>query len=251
MKRVALPGCLIPVVLVAAVVAWFVWSESAITLRYRLTLFVEDNGQVVSGSSVYDTIWGGVGESVCRYTSICNSQPWHPTMWGDAVAVDLGARGILFAPFAVDPARMSNVFTPGSVGNPAALLVAVFNSSIGGTTWQLLYRIRDTRGPVDVPLARLPMLVRFGDVNDPKTVERVDPFDLAASFEPGVKLLRATIEMTKDPVTTGIEKTLPWLALPAEAQEKVLKGPYWDSQDPGWRFDRSLLPGYFKVEGKL
>jgi hypothetical protein len=36
----------------------------------------------------------------------------------------------------------------------------------------------------------MPLLVRFRDMNDPKTLERVDPNDLAASFGPGVYLKR-------------------------------------------------------------
>jgi hypothetical protein len=54
-------------------------------------------------------------------------------------------------------------------------------------------------------------LVRFGDPNDPEAVERVDPNHLAASFGPGVSLKPATVEITGDPLTTGIEKKLPWL----------------------------------------
>jgi len=64
----------------------------------------------------------------------------------------------------------------------------------------------------DTPIESMPLLVRFRDPNDPKTVERVDPNDLAASFGAGVKLTRATVEITDDPLTTGIEKRLPWLA---------------------------------------
>jgi hypothetical protein len=48
-----------------------------------------------------------------------------------------------------------------------------------------------------------PMMVRFGDLNDPKTVEPVDPLTI------GVK--RVWVENTKAPLTTGIEKTLPWI----------------------------------------
>jgi hypothetical protein len=32
----------------------------------------------------------------------------------------------------------------------------------------------------DVPLAALPKLVRFGDINDPHTLMQVSPYDLAA-----------------------------------------------------------------------
>jgi hypothetical protein len=57
----------------------------------------------------------------------------------------------------------------------------------------------------------LPMLVRFRDLNDPASVERVDPADLAASFGAGVKLEGINIEITDQPVTHGIEAILPWI----------------------------------------
>ena len=48
-----------------------------------------------------------------------------------------------------------------------------------------------------------PMMVRFADINDPKSVERVDPVAI------GVK--RIVLETTSDDVTTGIKKRLRWL----------------------------------------
>ena len=48
------------------------------------------------------------------------------------------------------------------------------------------------------------MMVRFADINDPKSVERVDPKAV------GVK--RILLETTNDDVTTGIEKRLGWLS---------------------------------------
>lgn len=57
----------------------------------------------------------------------------------------------------------------------------------------------------------LPMLVTFRNVNDPTSIEKVDPTDLADSFGEGVKLKRIAVEVTVDEVTTGIEKRLSWL----------------------------------------
>ena len=48
-----------------------------------------------------------------------------------------------------------------------------------------------------------PLMVRFGDINDPKTVEQVDPDTI------GVK--RIVLETTRADVTTGIEKRIPWI----------------------------------------
>jgi hypothetical protein len=53
------------------------------------------------------------------------------------------------------------------------------------------------------------MMVTFGDLADPTSVAEVDPDDLAATFGEGVKLKRLTVELTDDPVTTGIEERLP------------------------------------------
>lgn len=248
-KRRPWIGCLIPIaLLIAAVVGWTVWTDRTITLRYRLTIFVEDNGKVVSGSSVIETGWGGVGEDFPELANLHGGARWAPIEKAEAVAVNLGPRGILFAVFTPDPARMGDSRTPGSAGDPAAILVSAFGcNSIGGATWSLLYQIRDTRGPVDLPLQYLPWLVRFRDLDNPATVRPVDANGLAASFGPGVKLLRATVEITNDPVTTGIEKTLPWLALPPDARKKLLTGPYWNWLDPAYGSDHRLLVSYFKT----
>jgi hypothetical protein len=42
-------------------------------------------------------------------------------------------------------------------------------------------------------------------------VELADPDDLASTFGPGFKLKGFTIQITDEPVTTGIEKRLRWL----------------------------------------
>jgi hypothetical protein len=75
-----------------------------------------------------------------------------------------------------------------------------------------------------LPLTSLPLLVRFRDLDDPKTVERVDPLDLGKSFGTGVKLQRATLEIvpagtwplndygiTGEQITTGISERLKWI----------------------------------------
>lgn len=55
------------------------------------------------------------------------------------------------------------------------------------------------------------MLVTFGDLADPTSVRLVDANNLAANFGEGVSLKRITVQMTDDPVTTGIEGRLQWL----------------------------------------
>jgi hypothetical protein len=56
------------------------------------------------------------------------------------------------------------------------------------------------------------MLVTFADESDPTSVALVDPDDLAATFGEGTALRRITIELTDEPVTTGIKERLGWLS---------------------------------------
>jgi hypothetical protein len=57
------------------------------------------------------------------------------------------------------------------------------------------------------------MLVTFVDINDPTTVQRVDPDNLAATFGPGVSLKRITLEITDEKVMAGgIRKIVPWVS---------------------------------------
>jgi hypothetical protein len=56
-----------------------------------------------------------------------------------------------------------------------------------------------------------PLLVTFTDTNDPKSVQRVDPANLAASFGVGVRLKRIVVEKTDEAVTVGIRERLGWL----------------------------------------
>lgn len=74
-----------------------------------------------------------------------------------------------------------------------------------------------------------PMLVRFKDIADPKSVERVDKANLAASFGTGYALRRITVEKTGEPVTVGIVKRLAWLS---EFPEPRLDGDYKGSTNP-------------------
>ncbi len=136
---------------------------------------------------------------------------WNVQVHGQAVVVDLGSRGFLFAlltgPPIPDLVTHENYFT-----SDPWLILRNFGWQNDGVyppdALELLARRRDV---VEVPFGRLPRLVRFRDIQDPGTVEAVDPDDLAASFGPGVRLLRATIAITDAPATTGIETTLAWL----------------------------------------
>lgn len=169
---------------------WSVLHPPSATLRYRLTLVVDDNGKETEGSSVVEVTLARNGLGT----------PFSMGMRGEAAAVDLGARGLLFAVLGDDWLMF-----------PERVVAPAFGISRSADRLDIFKRIAalPPGSRADLPSDKLPMLVRFRDINDPKTVERVDPGNLSASFGPGVRLTRATIEVTDDPVMTGIEKRLP------------------------------------------
>ncbi|MCA1533855.1 hypothetical protein I6F21_14935 [Bradyrhizobium sp. NBAIM03] len=171
------------------------------TIRYRLTINVEIDGKLVSGSGVTqvkqsDTrglfgSMGGFGNEVS----------------GEAVVVDLGLHGTLFALLHGPKAGY------GDLGGPASMLFHAFADSIKNETDPLaqVRLLREQHPHRVLKVDEIPMLVRFRDHNDPKSVEQIDPKNLAATFGDGVLLRDVAIEVTQDPLTAGIQAKLPWL----------------------------------------
>jgi hypothetical protein len=178
------------------------------TFRYRLTLSVNVDGMVHTGSSVIeDTFIDQVA-----LAGLAGGIPWAARLRGEAVAVDLGARGILFCVLRRDPTRNlsrdAELFPLLVFGDYFAAGFPVTDSAKFGAQIRELVRYKPKRG---VDPDALPMLVRFRDLHNPASVERVDPANLAAQFGPGVELAAAMMEITDEPVTTGIENVLSWL----------------------------------------
>lgn len=62
-----------------------------------------------------------------------------------------------------------------------------------------------------IPLLSYPLLVTFTDIDAPKSVKKVDPDDLAASFGSGYALKSITLEITDELATKGaVEAVLGW-----------------------------------------
>jgi hypothetical protein len=210
-------------------------------IRYRLTLEVEDNGTVHTGSGVIESRW----YNQIFMKDLANGTPWTVQTRGEAVTVDLGSRGLLFA-LLTGVERKAR----GAVGShktyfapdPQQIMLMQFSPvGQGSMTTEILEDISHRRDVVNMPFADLPMLVRFRDINDPLTIEPVNPNDLAASFGPGVKLRSATIAITDEPVTVGIEEKLGWL--------KSSKGGYLPHNDASSaRFVGILHAGMFELK---
>jgi hypothetical protein len=184
------------------------WFDDTPSYRYRLTVEVDTPEGLKTGSSVIE-----VDTRTVRPGSSPASVGVSLRARGEAVVVDLPDGRTLFALLQSSEdsqwaARVMLVLAPKS----REPFVEQFDNMME------LYG----KGPIALPRmwpavghlprrSAYPMLVIFGDLDDPASVEEVDPDNLAAHFGEGVALRRITVEMTDDPVTSGIEKRLGWL----------------------------------------
>ena len=178
----------------------FLWPTT-VSARYRLTLNAEVDGQPKSGS--------GVIEITRIYNPTGQLLEIENRIRGEAFALDLGEKGKIFA--LLRPTILGKDGT-----GPINIIDTVWRDKIDAYPLSENKRrnfaaLREASGTRDVMLDQLPMLVRFRDTNDPTTMEFLKPQNLEPNFGPGVKMTGATIEITRDEVTTGILRHLPWL----------------------------------------
>lgn len=188
---------------VAAAALWQCSPNNA--LRYKMTVEVDTPEGVKSGFTVREM--GLSTDNIMRPTT--------GSLKGEAVAVDLPGGQVLFA-----------LLTGGDGDVDYAMQIGGRAEVWGKSPSEPRY------GPVElypaapntVGLERtdpLPMLVRFRDLSNPKSVERVAPANLAATFGPGVRLRRITVEMTDGDVTTGIERRFSWWGIYRNEQRRL------------------------------
>jgi len=182
----------------------------------KLTVTVETPDGPRSGSAVsaawfqMTPKWAGVGDSAGASNS---------SLSGEAVAVDLGQGRYLFAllkGYTEFTGRLA--FFP----LPQKPLIKEEDAAV----YDQLEALRAT---TELPRALTPLLVTFADINDPTSVARVDPDDLAAHFGPGYALASITLAITDEKVTKGrVEAVLGWFydtryLIPPEQKPRMAK----------------------------
>ena len=161
-------------------------------VSYRMIVNVETPEGLKTGSAVRKIILycePQIGEQVGCHAGL---------MSGEAVAVNLGKRGVLFSLMDGDGSYrvLFNTF-------PAPVPPLTAN---GIRYYKNLHKAVATLLPKDYP-----KMVTFSDMKAPKTIQAVDSNNLAKTFGSGVKLEDIKIEITHDPVVNRIDKYLPWL----------------------------------------
>jgi hypothetical protein len=163
--------------------------------RYKMTVEVETPQGLKTGFAVREIRHS----TPANLPSIGESRPqW--TVRGEAVAVDLPEAQTMFALLTGADGEVD------FGGRDIDFMFKELGPASPDGVIELWPHIPVTKRPI---IAHpLPLLVRFGDVRDPKSVAKVDPDHLDASFGSGVTLRRITLQLTDDPMTSGIEKRL-------------------------------------------
>ena len=164
--------------------------------RYRLTVEIDTPKGVATGSNVIEnTESEGMG---------IPDSSLHLQRRGEAIVVDLPHGRMLIATLKT-MGGFNGVFAKAAY-NP------VLPSRFDDDSWEKRNEaLKKQRAPAILPRDAYPMLITFRDPRDPTTVERVDPENLERTFGAGTRIRRIVVQMTRDRVTTGLIKRLPWL----------------------------------------
>ncbi|MEE9314665.1 MAG: hypothetical protein V3V02_08440 [Rhizobiaceae bacterium] len=190
-------------------------TSDTTTWHQKFTVTVETPDGIKTGSSVIEVRYAYSGPR-----SMGNVHAIGFT--GEAVVVDLGQGQKLFALVVREDMKLD--------------IFGIYKQALGGVRrdYQVLAPlIIAHREKVDIPHERLPMLVTFGDINNPASVEKVNPNKLSASFGAGYWLKSVTLQVTDEPVTKGVvegvlgwmkQKTIDemWFDLSSEAKQAIM-----------------------------
>jgi len=230
-KRWAVKFAIVGLVIV---VGCLISRAYSVNVHYRLTIRVQVDDRVVEGSSVNLAHYRREIQLLGTNSHMLSAAS------GEATVVDLGSRGHLFALIEENGDRNSR-------SRPERALPIAFGiSPYGNVDPKDFSTLRGLSGTRTLPPEIMPLLVRFQDINVPASVQRVDPADLAASFGPGVRLLDISMTVVGDrtPLTTGIDRILPWLA---SYRDRKLDGGRYGRHDAENRFANSLSRVHFNT----
>ena len=205
---------------------WPIFGPESVTFRYRMTVEVQTPQGLRSGSAVREVLGrnahflGSGGFSTPRGEAVMVELPNRETLF---VLLDDG-RGPIYDYGNVVPALL---WPEGEFGGDQT----VANAKIAISNHALIELPRTAQKPSSLSgISDLwPLMVRFKDISDPDSAEKVDPDNMPASFGSGYVVRRITIQITDEPVTDVIKK--------------ILTDSFWDKKNVRQRRELHLGSG--------
>ena len=196
----------------ACILALLGCAEPLPTYRYKITVEVDAPEGVRTGAAVrevrsFDQGKGFPGPEAGGVRKEIS---------GEAVAVDLPNGETLFALLKGNDGSVDHAKYVAQVAlyEDARALPEAKGKLDGGPFGKVERRfvlrlLREHHLSAELSPDNYPLLVRFRDINDPTSVERVGPDDLATSFGDGYALRRIEVETTAEPVIRTLGNKLP------------------------------------------
>lgn len=206
-------------ILIGVVFGLYKWNFPTASYRYRLTVAVEVNGQIHSGSSVIEVRY----RFNPQFLSVMFGM-YDINVKGQAAVVDLGTPGVLVAALGdnSDPSTVSAAF----------LAARAFQASAQqghGSYEATLDRVRalsQMRGAVPLAPNNMPPLIWFPSRTNPRSGRAVRANDLGTVIGNDAKLVSAEVAITHDPINIDIPKKLPlYNSLPPPPRSESLELP--------------------------
>ena len=119
---------------------------------------------------------------------------------GEAVVVDI-------APMAEDPVCAAKTGADGDMASYPARISSGLEFRCCGKLPERIAKRQGITTPAEVAPEHYPIMVTFRDINDPTSIEMIDPANLEASFGKGVSLSAVILEVTDHQMTAGIGKS--------------------------------------------
>lgn len=204
----------------------------SVNLRYKMIVEVETPEGLKTGFAVREI------SMVSRPKRLGEMNDTHVKLErGEAVGIDLGKRGMLFALMSIGGGGGQAIWAPFNAFPTPCPEGPISRCGIK------YYSALKNNSRAELKTRYLPGIVHFKNANDPNSVERVVEMTACADseirisnthciknnnfepiFGPGTRLKSITIEMTEEDVTWVINQFLPWLS--------TIKG-YLDGQSLG------------------
>jgi hypothetical protein len=197
------------VLAVLALVTWYKLTFPSYIFHYRLTVQVEVDGEVKEASGVIGIHWLDTPDWP-------NAVTFKYCAFGQALLVDLGGYGVLFVPLSASEERE---------GLDAKRLP--FGQQVPRTP-DVIERAINVRGPSQVAPHNLPQFIWQPQLNDPSSAVVVTAEQFAEVISPNVRLVRIWTEITDEPVSTGLEKEVPWIGEMYEQKRTSVTRAYKD-----------------------
>jgi hypothetical protein len=212
----------IAAILVLAVLAFVIWYKltfPSYTFHYRLTVQVEVDGEIKEASGVIGIRWLDTPDAP-------NAVTFKFHAFGQALLVDLGSHGVLLVPLSASEERE---------GLDAKRLP--FGQQVP-RTHDVVERAINVRGPSQVAPHNLPQFIWQLQLNDPSSAVVVTARQFPEVISPNVRLIGVWTEVTDEPVSTGLEKEVPWIGEMYQRRRKLIM---YNSQDREFRWHIDAL----------